>query len=111
MHRLLVADAVDRLASAKVRACPIWIAPKWVVETVGATRLGAVEWIARATEAGVGSLLLIAKQCDGRCIWPTQLPALGTNDDFFGAVCREAGPRKLQIYAYYSVALDSYRRV
>ena len=83
---VIVAQPAQRLHSAGLRACPIWIAPEWVVRAVGTTRLDAVEWVSRAADAGVGSLLLIAKQHDGRCIWPTHLPALGTDDDFFGAV-------------------------
>src|SRR6266542_1857187 len=99
----------DGLAQAGVRGCPIWIAPEWVVRAAATTSLDPKQWVDRLAAAGLGSVLLIAKQCDGRCIWPTRMPALGTGEDFFGAMCRLAPAAGVQVYAYYSVALDSYQ--
>jgi hypothetical protein len=54
-------------------------------------------------------LLLIAKQHDGRCIWPSRLPTLGVEGDFFGDVCRASAAAGIQVFAYYSVAIDAYQ--
>lgn len=101
-------DAAVRawLRQAGVRAHPIWIAPTWLEELVSEERLDGVQWVERAATAGVGSLLLVAKQHDGRCIGPTRQPALTTADDLLGAICHAADPAGIGVFAYYSRAID-----
>jgi hypothetical protein len=102
-------NAAGRLHAAGLRAHPIWIAPDWVLEAVGKPKLDATAWVGSAAASDIGSLLLVTKQHDGVCIWPSALDSPRSDGDFLGAVCREATQAGVKVFAYYSMAIDDYQ--
>jgi hypothetical protein len=95
-----------RLIDAGLRAHPLWITPDWLLEMIGPVRADGEAWIASASAAGIGSLLLVTKQHDGLCIWPTAADSPRVDGDFLGDVCRHGAAAGIKVYAYYSMAID-----
>ena len=63
----------------------------------------------RASAAGIGSLLLVTKQHDGVCIWPTALDSPHLENDFLGEMCGAAPGSGVRVFAYYSMAIDDFQ--